>query len=208
MDTILIEKTKYIYRGNIYGDDEVENLRKKIGKRIKLVILGENPLIKICNEVKKQTSKAIEENIIANLIIDEDTLVDYDYDKRLKKLYIYSIKQGIKAKKILWKADKITVEPFQYIMRDIIKSKFKFENSYKAIMGYNDYLYFIEVDNKRLISTTTIEFSNTNLYKIVNDKLVGGILLVDLSLEEKLVDCDLFKSINFINLKEKINYEI
>ena len=208
MDTILIEKNKYIYRGNMYGDDEVESLLKQIGKRVKLVILGENPLIKICDEVKKQTSKAIEENIMANLIIDEDTIVDYDYDKRLKKLYIYSIKQGIKANKILWKADKITVKPIQYIMRDIIKSKFKFKNSYKAIMGYNDYLYFIEVDNKRLISTTTIEFTNTNLYKIVNNKLVGEILLVDLNLEEKLVDCDLFKNINFINLKEKINYEI
>ena len=204
MNTVIIEKNKYVYKGKIYEDKEIEGLIKKCGKNIKVVILAENPLIKICENIDLKNRKNVEINILSNLIIDDDTLVDYIVDKKFKKLYIYSIKQGIKVRKVLMRADKMVVEPIQYILISTIKKRFKVKGDYKALIKINNYLYLIHVQNRKLVYSKTLEEKE--------DELVGKSMLVDINLKDiiinKVLDDEQLKNITYINLKEKVDYEI
>lgn len=212
MNTVIIQKDKYVYKGKIYEDKEIEGIIKKCGKNIKVVILAENPLIKICENIELKNRKDVEINILSNLIIDDDTLVDYIVDKKFKKLYIYSIKQGIKVRKVLMKADKIVVEPIQYILISIIKKKFKVKGDYKALIKINNYLYLIYVKNGKLVYSKTLEEKEDELVKLIQQDLIGKIILVDINLKAIIINKDLdndqLKNVTYINLKEKVDYEI
>lgn len=211
MNNIIIEKNNYVYKNKIYEYSEIESLINKCGKNIRIIVLEENLLIKIYEKVASNTGKDIEKNILDNLIIDEDTLLDYFFDKKLKKLYIYSIKQGIKVSKISTKANKIKIEPIQYVLKGVIKKKFKFKKDYKALIKINNYLYFISVESEKLVSSKTLEEKGDNLYNLIKEDLIGVGLLVDINLKdliERISDDEQLKNIKFINLKEKVDYEI
>ena len=212
MNTVIIEKNKYVYKGKIYEDKEIEGLIKKCGKNIKVVILAENPLIKICENIDLKNRKNVEINILSNLIIDDDTLVDYIVDKKFKKLYIYSIKQGIKVRKVLMRADKMVVEPIQYILISTIKKRFKVKGDYKALIKINNYLYLIHVQNRKLVYSKTLEEKEDELVKLIQQDLVGKSMLVDINLKDiiinKVLDDEQLKNITYINLKENVDYEI
>lgn len=212
MNTVIIEKNKYVYKGKIYEEKEIEELIKKCGRNIRVVILAENPLIKICENVELNNIKNIEKSILSNLIIDEDTLVDYIVDKKLKKLYIYSIKQGIKVRKVLMRADKIIVEPIQYIILTALKKKFKVKREYKALIKINNYLYLINVQSGKLVYSKILEAKEDELLKLIQQDLVEKNMLVDSDLKDiiinKVLEDEQLKNITYINLKEKVDYEI
>ena len=211
MNNIIIEKNKYVYKDKIYEYNEIESLINKCGKNIRVIVLAENLLIKICEKVDLNTSKDIEKNILDNLIIDEDTLIDYFFDKKFKKLYIYSIKQGIKVSKILTRANKIKIEPIQYLLKSVIKKKFKFKKDYKALIKINNYLYFISVENRKLVCSKTLEEKQDGLYNLIKEDLIGENLLVDINLKDmikSIYNNEELRSINFINLKENVDYAI
>ena len=212
MNTVIIEKNKYMHKGKIYEDKEIECLIKECGKNIRVVILAENPLIKVCENIHSKNRKDVEINILNNLIIDDDTLVDYIVDKKLKKLYIYSIKQGVKARKVLTKANKIVVEPIQYVLISIIKKRFKVKGDYKALVKINNYLYLIHIENGKLVYSKTFQEKEEELYKLIQKDLVEKSMLVDIDLKDIIInrvsDNEQLKNITFINLKEKVDYEI
>ena len=102
MKSVLIEDNNYIFNGEKLREIDINDvIIERLGKKIRVIVLGENILIKVCDNVKGKIKDHVENMIIDNLIIDDDTLIDYKYDRRLKKLYIYSIKQGIKVRKII-----------------------------------------------------------------------------------------------------------
>ena len=212
MNTVVIEKNKYVYKGKIYEDNDIESLTSKCGKNIRVVILAENPLIKICEKIDININKDIEKDIQNNLIIDEDTLVDYIIDKKSKKIYIYSIKQRNTVSRILYKAEKMRVEPIQYTLISIIKKRFKYKKTYKALVKINNYLYFIRVQSGILIYSKTMEEREDTLHKLLLEELVGEDLLIDINLKDIIIESisenEVVKEINFINLKEKVEYEI
>lgn len=211
MNTVIIEKNKYIFKDKIYEDNEIDSILNKCSKKIRVIITEENLLIKICEKVELNSEEAIEKNILSNLIIDEDTLVDYKVDKKLKRIYVYSVKQGIKVSKILLKAEKMLVEPIQYILINILKKKFRCKNSYKALVKINNHIYFICVENNNLIYSKTIEEKEEGLNKLIQEDLIEGKLLVDINLKqviENILESKFVNNINFINLKEKVEHEI
>lgn len=174
MNTVIIAKNKYIFKDKIYEDNEIDSILNKCSKKIRVIITEENLLIKICDKVELNSEEAIEKNILSNLIIDEDTLVDYKVDKKLKRIYVYSVKQGIKVSKILLKAEKMLVEPIQYILINILKKKFRCKNSYKALVKINNHIYFICVENNNLIYSKTIEEKEEGLNKLIQEDLIEG----------------------------------
>ena len=211
MNTVIIAKNKYIFKDKIYEDNEINSILNKCSKKIRVIITEENLLIKICEKVELNSEEAIEKNILSNLIIDEDTLVDYKVDKKLKRIYVYSVKQGIKVSKILLKAEKMLVEPIQYILINILKKKFRCKNSYKALVKINNHIYFICVENNNLIYSKTIEEKEEGLNKLIQEDLIEGKLLVDINLKqviENILESKFVNNINFINLKEKVEHEI
>lgn len=211
MNTVIIAKNKYIFKDKIYEDNEIDSILNKCSKKIRVIITEENLLIKICEKVELNSEEAIEKNILSNLIIDEDTLVDYKVDKKLKRMYVYSVKQGIKVSKILLKAEKMLVEPIQYILINILKKKFRCKNSYKALVKINNHIYFICVENNNLIYSKTIEEKEEGLNKLIQEDLIEGKLLVDINLKqviENILESKFVNNINFINLKEKVEHEI
>lgn len=211
MNTVIIAKNKYIFKDKIYEDNEIDSILNKCSKKIRVIITEENLLIKICEKVELNSEEAIEKNILSNLIIDEDTLVDYKVDKKLKRIYVYSVKQGIKVSKILLKAEKMLVEPIQYILINILKKKFRCKNSYKALVKINNHIYFICVENNNLIYSKTIEEKEEGLNKLIQEDLIEGKLLVDINLKqviENILESKFVNNINFINLKEKVEHEI
>ena len=211
MNTVIIAKNKYIFKDKIYEDNEIDSILNKCSKKIRVILTEENLLIKICDKVELNSEEAIEKNILSNLIIDEDTLVDYKVDKKLKRIYVYSVKQGIKVSKILLKAEKMLVEPIQYILINILKKKFRCKNSYKALVKINNHIYFICVENNNLIYSKTIEEKEEGLNKLIQEDLIEGKLLVDINLKqviENILESKFVNNINFINLKEKVEHEI
>ena len=69
MNTVVIEKNKYVYKGKIYEDNDIESLTSKCGKNIRVVILAENPLIKICEKIDININKDIEKDIQNNFLL-------------------------------------------------------------------------------------------------------------------------------------------
>ena len=104
------------------------------------------------------------------------------------------------------------VEPIQYTLISIIKKRFKYKKTYKALVKINNYLYFIRVQSGILIYSKTMEEREDTLHKLLLEELVGEDLLVDINLKDIIIESisenEVVKEINFINLKEKVEYEI
>ncbi|MBM6861900.1 hypothetical protein H9X78_15770, partial [Clostridium saudiense] len=119
---------------------------------------------------------------------------------------------GVKARKVLTKANKIVVEPIQYVLISIIKKRFKAKGDYKALVKINNYLYLIHIENGKLVYSKTFQEKEDELYKLIQKDLVEKSMLVDIDLKDIIInrvsDNEQLKNITFINLKEKVDYEI
>lgn len=208
MYTIIIDKDKCIFKGKVLKDTEIEQLliRKK-SKGIRIIILGENILVKICDNINGNI-KRIEDFIEGNFLIDDNTLIDYEFNKKTKKAYIYSLKQGQKIDKFIQNTVKVEVIPFQYLIKKVIKSKFNVNNNFQAIISLREYLYFIETENGNIISSFIFDNNKETLYKILKTKIWRNDVFVNIELRSYIEEEELNDKITFINFMEKLNYEI
>ena len=209
MKSVLIEDNNYIFNGEKLREIDINDvIIERLGKKIRVIVLGENILIKVCDNVKGKIKDHVENMIIDNLIIDDDTLIDYKYDRRLKKVYIYSIKQGIKVRKIIKEVEDVKIIPIQYIIRDILNNKAKYKKSYQAVIKYGNFIYLICIENKHIISSVVINSKERDLVELIEANLVKREIIIDLRLKEYVLIDKESREITFLDLKEKINNEI
>ena len=100
-DIIVSTKDDFIFKNKLYDEIAIKSIIKK---EIDLFIFEENILIKEFENIKKD-KEAIVGKIVKEEYGDEnDILIHYEYDKKRKKLYLYSMGNGRKVKNIISEA--------------------------------------------------------------------------------------------------------
>ena len=127
MENNLIEicNEKIFYKDNTYKFS-LDNLREiKLGKKRKVVILGEDLYTK---KIKLNRKVKVKEEEIQNVIerafgSSEDFLFHYEFSRRKGELIIYAVKGGMKIRELCQGAASIKVEPIQMCFFNKFKKK-------------------------------------------------------------------------------------
>ena len=119
-DIVIAKKNKYIHKGKIYDDISI---KKIINKEVNLYIIEENLLIKSYDGIK-----SVKENVICDIINDEygvnhNVLMHYEYDKKRKKLFLYSIGDVERIQFLCEGLSEVTILPIQFYIREITMKK-------------------------------------------------------------------------------------
>ena len=114
-DIVIAKKNKYIHKGKIYDDISI---KKIINKEVNLYIIEENLLIKSYDGIK-----SVKENVICDIINDEygvnhNVLMHYEYDKKRKKLFLYSIGDVERIQFLCEGLSEVTILPIQFYIRN------------------------------------------------------------------------------------------
>ena len=127
MENNLIEicNEKIFYKNNTYKFS-LDNLRGiKLGKKRKVVILGEDLYTK---KIKLNKRVKVKEEEIQTVIerafgSSEDFLFHYEFSRRKSELIIYAVKGGMKIRELCQGAASIKVEPIQMYFFKKFKKK-------------------------------------------------------------------------------------
>ena len=134
-DIVIANKNKYIHKGKIYDDISI---KKIINKEVNLYIIEENLLIKSYDGIK-----SVKENVICDIINDEygvnhNVLMYYEYDKKRKKLFLYSIGDVERIQFLCGGLSEVTILPIQFYIREITMKKIKKPSQYRVLL-FRDY---------------------------------------------------------------------
>lgn len=208
MEIIALEKDRYYKNYEENNGEYCDLMLSKLRKKVKVVILAENIFIKVIECEKREFRNNSNKIINDNILMDENTLIDYKYDAKSKKVFIYSLKQGYKVKKICEKVSNIKVKPLQYIIKEIVDKKVKKDKSYIILYKFYDYLYFIVVDEGYIYNTSTLEYSTNNLNYLIKKAIeIDSKRFIDNSISDVLVNDDISK-FNDINIGKEVISEV
>lgn len=147
------------------------------------VVLFDNELFiheyeKVVNIEKM--NKVIDEQIKEDILITEDTLLHYEYNKKSEKLYVYYTRGGFTLNKIAEKSKKLKVRPIEFYIRDIVKRRVSFNKNYNILCRVINRLYFINIEEDILKQSKVYN----NLEEISMNDLEGKLLILDKYIEE------------------------
>lgn len=201
-DILISNKNKYIYKGKVYDDISI---KKVMSKEIELYIMEEELLIKIYDEIKSDKESIVYEIINEEYGSERSSLMHYEYDKKTKKLFLYSIGNGEKIQFLCEDLNEITILPIQFYIRDIVIKKIKKICNYIVLIKIKEIIYYLEIKNK-LIITSLIknkeEFSFNEIKReipIIVDKSLDYLIEKETDFEAKIVE---------LNIGDKINEKI
>ena len=201
-DILISNKNKYIYKGKVYDDISI---KKVMSKEIELYIMEEELLIKIYDEIKSDKESIVYEIINEEYGSERSSLMHYEYDKKTKKLFLYSIGNGEKIQFLCEDLNEITILPIQFYIRDIVIKKIKKICNYIVLIKIKEIIYYLEIKNK-LIITRLIknkeEFSFNEIKReipIIVDKSLDYLIEKETDFEAKIVE---------LNIGDKINEKI
>ena len=181
-DIVIANKNKYIYNGKLYDDISIKRV---ISKEIELYVMEEDLLIKTYDEIKNDKEDIVYEIINEEYGSEKSALMHYEYDKKRKKLFLYSIGNGERIQFLCEDLNEVIILPIQFYIRDIviknklivnslIKNKEDFTNDFKfneikkeiplIIDKSLDYLIPKEADYK-------IEIVQLNIGDKINEKI-------------------------------------
>ena len=170
MENNLIEicNEKIFYKNIIYKFS-LDNLRKiKLGKKRKVVILGEDLYTK---KIKLNRKVKVKEEEIQNVIerafgSSEDFLFHYEFSRRKGELIIYAVKGGMKIRELCQGAASITVEPIQMCFFKKFKKNVR-EKNWETLFSYKGNYYYISCDNNFIARS----FVDTSLSRFIEKYL-------------------------------------
>lgn len=170
MENNLIEicNEKIFYKNNTYKFS-LESLRGiKLGKKRKVVILGEDLYTK---KIKLNKRVKVKEEEIQNVIerafgSSEDFLFHYEFSRRKGELIIYAVKGGMKIRELCQGAAAIKVEPIQIYFFNKFRKKVR-EKKWETLFSYKDSYYYISC-NEKFISRS---FVDNNLSRFIEKYL-------------------------------------
>lgn len=203
--TIIIENNKYLFKNKVYEDFQVGYLQKKLGNKLRIVILGEDLWIKKLKCINKDYDKFIEDEI--RLVNDPngDLLHHNHKDKKNKTVFIYSIKGKKVVEKIIHSKKNIEIIPIQFLLLNKVLKEKRLTFISTAIAEIKDYYYIISVDNGKIISSDVLsKKENEKDILIFLKKLNREKLLIDNSVSEELKSILKEGNINFNLLKGQL----
>ncbi len=170
MENNLIEicNEKIFYKNNTYKFS-LDNLRGiKLGKKRKVVILGEDLYTK---KIKLNKRVKVKEEEIQTVIerafgSSEDFLFHYEFSRRKSELIIYAVKGGMKIRELCQGAASIKVEPIQMYFFKKFKKKVR-EKSWETLFSYKENYYYISCNENFIVRS----FVDTSLSRFIEKYL-------------------------------------
>lgn len=205
-NVVIANKNKYIHKGKLYDDISI---KKIIDKEIELYIIEENLLIKAYDGIKN-----VKENVICEIINDEygykhNVLMHYEYDKKRKKLFLYSIGDVERIQFLCEGLSEVTILPIQFYIRDITMKKTKKLSQYIVLTKIKEYIYYLEIINNLI--TKSIVYSKDDFIKNFNYKDIneGKTFIIDKNIDNVLLE-EFKEKITIIsmNIGDKIHEKI
>ena len=144
-DIVIANKNKYIYNGKLYDDISIKRV---ISKEIELYVMEEDLLIKTYDEIKNDKEDIVYEIINEEYGSEKSALMHYEYDKKRKKLFLYSIGNGERIQFLCEDLNEVIILPIQFYIRDIVIKKIKKIFNYIVLIEIKEVVYYLEIKNK------------------------------------------------------------
>lgn len=204
--TVIIKKNLFIYNGDEYDFDKVNEINNLLKANLKIVILEEELYVKqFKSDIKRNKMYEFIDYKINNEFPQNGDIL-YDFEKKNNNIAIYYIKGAKRVGKISAIAKNIEIKPIQFIVKDVMIKILKTNNiNCKVFIKFNEYYYYI-IFKEGLFHYGFVEKDEEIiLNKIIKNNGFGEIYIDnsirDLSLENK------FKIIK-MNIGELINEKI
>lgn len=186
---VIIKKNTFIYNGEEYDFDSINDMSSMLKSNIKIIILEEDLYVKQFTSSLKGSKihEFINFKVENNFLQNGDIL--YDFQKNKSVIAIYSMKGARRVEKLADIAKNIEVRPIQFIVKDIMNKILK-DNlfSCKVLIKFDEYYYYISFKegffyygfiekNEEIVSDKII--SNNNFGDIYIDSTIIDIRLTD-----------------------------
>ena len=204
---VIIKKNFFIYNGEQYDFDRINEISNSLKSNLKIIILEEELYVKqFTSKVKRnQLYQFVEYEINNDLMQNGDIL--YDFEKSNNIINIYYIKGAKRIEKLSEKANNIEVKPIQFIVKDIMRKVLKNQSfTCRILLKYQEYYYYISFRNGLFYNGFVNEDKGLVVSKIIENNDLGEIYF-DYSIEDNLFLMDKLKIIK-IKLGELINEKI
>jgi hypothetical protein len=203
---VIIKKNLFIYNGEEYDFDKVNEMNNLLKSNLKIIILEEELYVKqFKNEIKRNKMYDFIDYKINNDFPQNGDIL-YDFEKNNNIIAIYYIKGAKRIEKISEIAKNIEVKPIQFIVKDVMMKILK-TNIFncKVIIKLNEYYYYISF-KEGLFYYGLVEKDKEIVLDKINQNDDFGEIYVDNSLCE-LSLTNKFKIIK-MNIGELINEKI
>ena len=206
---LILFKQYFLYEGKKYTIDEFFNNINEIYKNLKIII-AENEMFISQYKLEDNNVTVFLDNIMMNNEVNnENILTDYNYNKRKKILYLYSLNEGKYINKIANDKTIVKVIPIQFYIRNILKIALYRKSKVLVITKIHKNIYAI-ISEKGCITYSNILTNDKNVLNNEILKFAKDIeIILDKELEDFLVD-DIKKSYKISiksigrNISEKI----
>ena len=141
---ILIKKNLFIYNGEEYDFDKVNEINNLLKSNLKIVMLEEELYVKqFKSELKRNKMYEFIDYKINNDFPQNGDIL-YDFEKNNNIISIYYIKGAKRIEKISQAAKYIEVKPIQFVIKDVMMKILK-TNIFncKVLIRFNEYYYYI-----------------------------------------------------------------
>lgn len=155
------------YKNNFY---DIVSIKNEIGEDIEFIILEEKLSIKVFNDIEKVKEEFLKEIVEEEYSQEESILTHYEYDKKNKRLFLYSIGNGDKLISIARSAKSVTVIPIQFYIKKLIDKKKRKLKNYRCLMSIDTTIYYMKVVNNFIVENAIEGKSNLN----INDEIFKG----------------------------------
>lgn len=155
------------YKNNFY---DIVSIKNEIGEDIEFIILEEKLSIKVFNDIEKVKEEFLKEIVEEEYSQEESILTHYEYDKKNKRLFLYSIGNGDKLISIARSAKSVTVIPIQFYIKKLIDKKKRKLKNYRCLMSIDTTIYYMKVVNNFIVENAIEDKSNLN----INDEIFKG----------------------------------
>ncbi len=204
---VIIKKNLFIYNGEEYDFDKINEIIHLLKSNVKMIILEEDLYVKQFNSNinRNKIYEFIDYKINNDFPQNGDIL--YSFEKNNSIIAIYSIMGAKRIEKLSERAKNIEVKPIQFVIKDVMMKILKNNifNCKVLIRLYEYYYYisfkeklfyygFVEKDKKRVFDKIIKNDDSGDLY-------IDSNIINNLSLENK------FKIIK-LNIGELVNEKI
>lgn len=195
---LILYKNEYFYKGKKYSSLEINKLLPKLGKSLKIIILGDSILINTFQYTTENFEKSFNEVMNRPELNDANILVHYSINKKMKKLYVYSLKQGININNLSKNINHLKVIPIQFYLKTKFNIYLLLNKKVLIILNIGEEVYSNYFEDGYLSSSNIID--HNEIYKEIKIAGPDSLIYIDKSLFSMISKSD-FNNYNIKSIK-------
>lgn len=176
---VFLNKDIYIYKNYEYNYLQLEALKRKIGKNIKIILLDSHIFIKSFKNITESPEKYIEKEFIGKITSDIDTLIHYNYRKKNRVLEVYSINDGGYIKQLLDNVISLEIIPIQFIIHKFVSKKVRDCKNMLIISNVKDNIHIVSSINGSIVSCEILDKKQFNMDSVRYDININSKIIID-----------------------------